>query len=86
MAMVGLIEGKDGDLAVQDYLNNCLEDDTIYITKSRVINEFYGTDCEEDLKIVSLKYNKLRKLLFIRLEIGARWFDDFIDSLKDNEI
>lgn len=81
ITMVGLTEGKDGDLAFQEFLKDYLEDDTIYITEGRVINEFYGTDFQGDLRIVSLKYNKLGRLPLIRLEIGARWFDDFIDNL-----
>lgn len=82
ITMVGLTEGKDGDLAFQDFLKDYLEDDTIYITEGRVINEFYESNLPEDLRIVSLKYNKLGNLPFIRLQIGARWFDDFIDNLK----
>ena len=81
ITMVGLVEGEEGDLAFQEYLKEYLEDDTIYVTEGRVINEFYGTDFKDDLRIVSLKYNKLGKLPLIRLEIGAKWFDDFIDNL-----
>ena len=48
----------------------------------KTINEFYGTSLPEDLRIVSLKYNKLGRLPMIRIEIGAKWFDDFIDNLQ----
>lgn len=81
ITMVGLTEGKDGDLAFQEFLKDYLEDDTIYITKGRIINEFFEASLPEDLRIVSLKYNKLGRLPIIRLEIGAKWFDDFIDNL-----
>lgn len=81
ITMLGLCEGKDGDLAFQEYLKEYLEDDTIYITMGETINEIYGTDFQDDLRIVSLKYNKLGRLPIIRLEIGAKWFDDFIDNL-----
>lgn len=81
ITMIGLVEGKNGDLAFQDYLKDYLEDDTIYITMGKTINEFYGSDLPEDLRIVSLKYNKLGRLPFIRIEIGAKWFDDFIYNL-----
>lgn len=81
ITMVGLFEGKNGDLDFQEYLKDYLEDDTIYITMGKTINEVYESKLPEDLRIVSLKYNKLGKLPFIRLEIGARWFDDFIDNL-----
>ena len=47
----------------------------------KTINEFYKSDLPEDLRIVSLKYNKLGRLPIIRLEIGAKWFDDFIENL-----
>ena len=85
ITMVGLAEGKDGDLAFQDYLKDYLEDDTIYITMGKTINEFYESNLPEDLRIVSLKYNKLGRLPMIRLEIGAKWFDDFIDNLQNNK-
>ena len=85
ITMVGLAEGKDGDLAFQDYLKDYLEDDTIYITMGKTINEFYESNLPEDLRIVSLKYNKLGRLPMIRLEIGAKWFDDFIDKLQNNK-
>lgn len=81
ITMVGLTEGKDGDLAFQEFLKDYLEDDTIYITKGRIINEFFEASLPEDLRIVSLKYNKLGRLPIIKLEIGAKWFDDFIDNL-----
>lgn len=81
ITMLGLYEGKDGDLAFQEYLKEYLEDDTIYITMGETINEIYGTDFQDDLRIVSLKYNKLGRLPMMRLEIGAKWFDDFIDNL-----
>ena len=80
--MIGLCEGKDGDLAFQEFLKEYIEDDTIYITLGKVINEYYESSLPDDLRIVSLKYNKLGRLPFIRLEIGAKWFDDFIDNLK----
>ncbi|MBL7574622.1 hypothetical protein SAMN00017477_0133 [Peptoniphilus asaccharolyticus DSM 20463] len=51
----------------------------------KTINEFYGTSLSEDLRIVSLKYNKLGRLPIIRLEIGAKWFDDFIDNIQKNK-
>ena len=85
ITMLGLYEGENGDLAFQDYLKDYLEDDTIYITMGKTINEFYGTSLPEDLRIVSLKYNKLGRLPIIRLEIGAKWFDDFIDNLQKNK-
>ena len=47
----------------------------------KTINALYETNLPEDLRIVSLKYNKLGRLPMIRLEIGAKWFDDFIDNL-----
>ncbi|MDO5018824.1 MAG: hypothetical protein Q4E02_05930 [Lagierella massiliensis] len=81
ITMVGLCEGKTGDLAFQQYLKDFLEDDVIYITRGKTINDYYGSNLPEDLRIVSLKYNKLGNLPMIRLEIGARWFDDFIDNL-----
>lgn len=81
ITMLGLCEGKDGDLAFQEYLKEYVEDDTIYITMGETINEIYETDFQDDLRIVSLKYNKLGSLPIIRLEIGAKWFDDFIDIL-----
>lgn len=81
ITMIGLAEGKNGDLAFQDYLKNYLEDDVIYITMGKTINEFYGSNLPEDLRIVSLKYNKVGKLPMIKLEIGATWFDDFIHNL-----
>lgn len=81
ITMLGLIEGKDGDLAFRDFIKDYLEDDTIYITMGKTINEFYESSLPEDLRIVSLKYNKLGRLPIIRLEIGATWFDDFIDNL-----
>lgn len=84
ITMLGLIEGKDGDLAFRDFIKDYLEDDTIYITMGKTINEFYESSLPEDLRIVSLKYNKLGRLPIIRLEIGATWFDDFIDNLKKN--
>ncbi len=85
ITMLGLYEGENGDLAFQDYLKDYLEDDTIYITMGKTINEFYGTSLPEDLRIVSLKYNKLGRLPMIRIEIGAKWFDDFIDNLQKNK-
>lgn len=81
ITIVGLTEGKNGDLAFQEYLKDYLEDDTIYITMGKTINEFYESKLPDDLRIVSLKYNKLGRLPIIRLEIGAKWFDDFIDNL-----
>ena len=81
ITMLGLYEGENGDLAFQDYLKDYLEDDTIYITMGKTINQLYETNLPEDLRIVSLKYNKLGSLPIIRLEIGAKWFDDFIDNL-----
>ena len=81
ITMVGLNKGENGDLAFQDYLKDYLEDDTIYITMGKTLNDMYETDFPEDLRVVSLKYNKLGKLPMIRLEIGAKWFDDFIDNL-----
>lgn len=81
ITIVGLVEGKNGDLAFQEYLKDYLEDDTIYITMGKTINEFYESDFPDDLRIVSLKYNKLGRLPFIRIEIGAKWFDDFISNL-----
>ena len=47
----------------------------------KTINEFYESDLPEDLRIVSLKYKTLGRLPMIRIEIGAKWFDDFIDNL-----
>ena len=81
ITMIGLCEGKNGDLAFQEYLKEYLEDDNIYITMGRTINELYGSDLPNDLRIVSLKYKKLGRLPMIRIEIGAKWFDDFIDNL-----
>lgn len=81
ITMLGLLEGKDGDLAFQEYLKDYLEDDTIYITMGRTINQVYESNLPDDLRIVSLKYNKLGRLPMIRLEIGAKWFDDFIENL-----
>lgn len=81
ITMIGLIEGEDGDLAFRNHLDEYLEDKTIYITKGSLINELYGSDLPEDLRIVSLKYSKLGKLPIIRIQIGAKWFDDFIDNL-----
>lgn len=43
-----------------------------YITMGKTINEFYESNLPEDLRIVSLKYNKLGRLPMIRLEIGAK--------------
>lgn len=59
--------------------------DSRYITMGKTINEFYESNLPEDLRIVSLKYNKLGRLPIIRLEIGAKWFDDFIDNLQKNK-
>ncbi|MDY3006316.1 hypothetical protein HV819_06465 [Anaerococcus sp. AGMB00486] len=81
ITMLGLFEGENGDLAFKDYLKDYIEDDTIYITMGKTINALYETNLPEDLRIVSLKYNKLGRLPMIRLEIGAKWFDDFIDNL-----
>lgn len=83
ITMIGLIEGEDGDLAFRNHLDEYLEDKTIYITKGALINELYGSDLPEDLRIVSLKYSKLGKLPIIRIQIGAKWFDDFIDNLQN---
>lgn len=85
ITMLGLYEGENGDLAFQDYLKDYLEDDTIYITMGKTINKFYESYLPEDLRIVSLKYNKLGRLPIIRLEIGAKWFDDVIDNLQKNK-
>lgn len=81
ITMVGLVEGKDGDIAFQEFLKDYLEDDTIYVTMGETLNRFYGSDLPSNLRIVSLKYSKLGRLPMIRLEIGAEWFDDFIDNL-----
>ena len=81
ITMLGLFEGENGDLAFQDYLKDYIEDDTIYITLGKTINDIYHSNLPEDLRIVSLKYNKLGSLPIVRLEIGAVWFDDFIESL-----
>lgn len=81
ITILGLSEGENGDLAFQDYLKDYLEDDTIYITMGKTINYLYKSNLPDDLRIVSLKYNKLGNLPTIRLEIRARWFDDFIDNL-----
>lgn len=83
ITMIGLIEGEDGDLAFRNHLDEYLDDKTIYITKGALINELYGSDLPEDLRIVSLKYSKLGKLPIIRIQIGAKWFDDFIDNLQN---
>lgn len=85
ITMLGLYEGENGDLAFQEYLKDYLEDDIIYITMGKTINEIYKSKLPDDLRIVSLKYNKLGRLPLIRLEIGAKWFDDFIDNLKNVE-
>lgn len=86
ITMLGLVEGENGDLAFQDFLKDYLDDDIIYITMGKTLNEIYGSDFQEDLRIVSLKYNKLGRLPAIRLEIGAKWYDDLIDSItKEKE-
>ncbi|MDO5714905.1 MAG: hypothetical protein Q4Q07_10775 [Tissierellia bacterium] len=84
ITMIGLTEGENGDLAFKEFLREYLEDETIFITEGITLNKYYGTDFKDDLRIVSLKYNTFGRLPTIRLEIGAKWFDDFINNLISN--